>query len=265
MKSLLSFFKISTFSLLFYWNLHFLFTFLLKPLLSLDFSSEISTFSLLFYWNLSTFSSFSLLFYWDLYPHLHQHCAAIGLSCLASPNVTTHHMCACTTFAPSLHGEKQSCPSSNYAHKKFKEKLCPACHAARRRNRAETVLHTASHTTSFRDPLHLDLLWKHRVSHASLLSFQTCTFSHACHTYCNLLTWLDWATSWPSYSIGWATSWPSCPIVSCLLVTLPALFNGEFPLDYSTTWLIEWFNCELPLDYSTSWLSYPIVRNCGSF
>ena len=75
--------KISTFSLLFYWNLYFLFTSPLKSLLSLYFSIEISTFSLLFYWNpyfLFTFllksilslyfsieiSTFSLLFYWNL-------------------------------------------------------------------------------------------------------------------------------------------------------------------------------------------------------
>ena len=100
MKSLLSLYfsiEISTFPLLFFWNLYFLSTrslksllsliiFLLKSLLSLFFSIEISTFSLLFFWNLyflitfllkskiSTFSSlfnlksrFSLLFYWNLY------------------------------------------------------------------------------------------------------------------------------------------------------------------------------------------------------
>ena len=44
--------EISTFSLLFYWNLYFLFTFLLKSLLSFYFSIEISAFSSLFYWNL---------------------------------------------------------------------------------------------------------------------------------------------------------------------------------------------------------------------
>ena len=69
--------KISTFSLLFYWNLYvlmdfswlfqwvlyFLITFLLKSLLSLYFSIEIRTFSLLFCSNHYTFS----LFYWNLY------------------------------------------------------------------------------------------------------------------------------------------------------------------------------------------------------
>ena len=86
--------EMSTFSLLFFWNLYFLFTFLLKSLLSLYFSFEICTFSLLFYWNLyflftfllksllsfyfsietSTFSyfsietsTFSLLFYWNFF------------------------------------------------------------------------------------------------------------------------------------------------------------------------------------------------------
>ena len=42
LKSLLSLY-FSTFSLLFYWNLYFLFTFLLKSLLSLSFPIEIST------------------------------------------------------------------------------------------------------------------------------------------------------------------------------------------------------------------------------
>ena len=64
------------------WNLYFLFTFLLKSPLSLHFSIEtaafslleISTFSLLFYWNLSFSLYFSienttlsLLLYWNLY------------------------------------------------------------------------------------------------------------------------------------------------------------------------------------------------------
>ena len=86
--------EISTFSLLFYWNLHFsfsllfywnlycLFAFLLKPLQSLYFSFEICFFFfLIFYWNLHLFfyfpiyieiSTFSIfLFYWNFYFSLH--------------------------------------------------------------------------------------------------------------------------------------------------------------------------------------------------
>ena len=63
LQSLLSLYfsiEISTFSLLFYWNLYFLFSFLLKSLLSLKFSIEISTFSLHLYF-LYTFLWKSLL------------------------------------------------------------------------------------------------------------------------------------------------------------------------------------------------------------
>ena len=51
--------KLTLFSSLSYWNLYFLFTFLLKSLLSLDFPIEISTFSWLSYYfpiEISTFS-----------------------------------------------------------------------------------------------------------------------------------------------------------------------------------------------------------------
>ena len=155
---------------LFYWNLYFLFTCLLKPLLSLYFSIETCTFSLLFDWSfyiLCTFllksvynilslyfsveiSTFSLLFFLHLYwlftfllksllylyfsfgistqmygcttfaPALH----CEKSSHLASPNVTTHYMCACTTSAPALHCEKQSClafPNGNTYPKTLKK------------------------------------------------------------------------------------------------------------------------------------------------
>ena len=222
LKSLLSLYfsiEISTFSLLFYWNLYFLFTFLLKSLLSLYFSVKISTFSLLFYWNLYFLfpfllksllslyfsieaSTFSLLFYWNLYflsifllgplrtcapaPHLHQRY-------IASPNVTTHHMCACTTSAPASHCEKQSrLASPNVTtHTKKIKKLCPELdgHTPKpRRDRAETAPHKASHTTSFCNPAHSDLLWKHRDS-------------HLVPCLPRKLQPLDWDASWLSYSM----------------------------------------------------------------
>ena len=46
----------------------------------------------------------------------------------------------------------------------------PRIRRATRRNRAAPAPHTPSHTTSFRHPVHSDLLWKHRDSHTSLLS-----------------------------------------------------------------------------------------------
>ena len=122
-------FEISTFSLLFFWNLDILFTLLLKSLRSLYFSIELSTFSLLVYWNLCcplTFlvkslrslyfsieiSTFSLLFYWkptfylffygDLYPHVpldHIHYIAKSNHALLLP-MQLHTTCVPT---PHLH------------------------------------------------------------------------------------------------------------------------------------------------------------------
>ena len=73
--------------------------------------------------------------------------------------------------APALHCKGQSrlaSPECNYAGTKNKEKLCPELDGSRAR--PAPAPHTASHTTSFRDPVPSDLLWKHRGSHASSLS-----------------------------------------------------------------------------------------------
>ena len=146
-------FEISTFSLLFYgrlyflftfllnfWNLFLLLTFLLKSLLSLYFSIEISAFFVLF-----------------LKP----------LLSLDFPIGTSSHRCPCTTSAPALHCE------SNHAllpdvttHAKISKKS----YAQTRQTRSGTSPPTASHTTTFRAPVHSDLLWKHRGAHTSLLS-----------------------------------------------------------------------------------------------
>ena len=73
LKSLISLYiSISTFSLLFYWDLYFLVIFLLKPLFSLYFSIAISNFALRFYlYFLFTFLLKPLLSfyfsYWNLY------------------------------------------------------------------------------------------------------------------------------------------------------------------------------------------------------
>ena len=63
--------EISTFWSLSYWNLYFLYTFLLKSLLSRHFPIEISTVWSLFYWNLCFLFTFRLKFlpsvtFWSL-------------------------------------------------------------------------------------------------------------------------------------------------------------------------------------------------------
>ena len=119
--------KISTFSVLFYLHFYWLFTLLLKSLLSLYCSIETSTFSLLFslhfyfftfllksllslYFCIET-STFSLLFDWDVYPP----------TCAPAPHLHQHYV------AKSNHALLPRC---NYARKNFEEKLRPPCHAA---------------------------------------------------------------------------------------------------------------------------------------
>ena len=180
----------------------------------------------------------SVFFYWGLYPHvpLHQICTSPTLRKAImpsfpqrnyAPHVCLRHICTSITLQKAI----MPCfPQRNYAHKNFKEKLCPACHAARRRKRAEAAPHTASHTTSFRNP----------VSHTSLLSNL-----HIAPRLPRKLPPLDWATSWLSYSI-----------VSYLLITLPLDWASQL---WATSWLpyhwTELVNCEPPLNYYTTELS----------
>ena len=129
----------------------------------------------------------------------------------------------------------------------------PRIRQVARRTRAAHAPHIASHNTSFRHPVHSDLLWKHRDSHTSLLSnwhivprlprFLTFKLAH-CPTpatwlnYCELP--LGYSTTWLNYCelpLGYSPTW---------------LNHRELPLGYSTTWLNY---CELPLGYSTTWLS----------
>ena len=185
----------------------------------------------------------------------------------------------------------------------------PSIRRVTRQTRAATAPHTPSHTTSFRDPVHSDLLRKNGKSHASLLSnlhivprlprklqpvsFSTCTLSHPRQP--RKLQPLDWAiqlwvTSCWLYlltalfngesPLGDSTSWLRYSMVSYLLVTLPLdcaiqwwvtpwwLYLLTLQLDcaiqwWVTSWLLynltELFNGELPLDYSTTWLSYSMV------
>ena len=117
---------------------------------------------------------------------------------------------------------------------KFQRKAMPRIRRGTFQTRAATAPHTASHTTSFRHPVHSDLLWKHRDSHTSLLSHLTTKISNGERP-------LDYSTTWLSYCelpLDYSTTW---------------LIYSDLPLDYSTTWLSY---CELPLDYSTTWLSY---------
>ena len=177
---------------------------------------------------------------------------------LASPNVTTCHMCACTTSATALHCEK----------------LCPACHAALRRHRAATA--PEPRRTQRLTPLALATLWKHTDSHTSLLSHWRVVPGLP-----RRLPPLVWANG--ELPLDYSTTWLSSSSVSYLLIALPfdcaiklwttswllydltAQLNCEVPLDYSTAWLSYWivsyhltelFKCELPLGYSTTWQRY---------
>ena len=220
-------------------------------------------------------------FYWDLYPHAPRATSAPASRCerqsrLASPNVTTRHMRACTTSAPAFHGEKQSrlaSPNVTTHATNSKKRLCPPStqHSAEtaphpRPDRAAPAPHTASHTTRFHNPVHSALLWKHRDSHSSLLSNLHIVTSSLSHLMTELVNCelplasyylpLDWAIQFC------AASW--------LLYHLTALVNCELLLDYSTVmdwasqlWatssllynLTELVKSELLLDYFTTCLS----------
>ena len=204
-------------------------------------------------------------------------------------------MRACTTSAPALHCEKQSClafpnvtPRAKISKKSFAQRATQ--HSADtapkpRRTQLLTPLAFAIPCTQ---------IYFENTGIRTLPYFQTCTLSHACHTKRNL--WAEPPHDWAIQS--WATSW--------WLYHLTELFNCELPLVYSTTWLswssvgyllmtlpLDWaiqlwatwllkrrqtssskaasvncfllyhltelVNCELPLDDSTIWLSYSIV------
>ena len=162
-------------SLLKFWNLYVLFTFLLKSLLSLYYSIQTST-------HICPCATSAPALHCEKQSCLaspkclHHICTSITLrisimpsfpQCNYAPHVCLHHICTSITLRKAI----MPCfPQCNYAHKIFKEKLCPPCHAARRRTRAGTAPYTVPHTTSFRDPVHSDLLWKHGDLHTSLLS-----------------------------------------------------------------------------------------------
>ena len=86
----------------------------------------------------------------------------------------------CVTTSITLRKAITPCfPQCNYARKHLKEKLCP------RRDRPQQ----ASQTTTFRDPVYSDLLWKHRGLHPSWLSNL-----HIVPRLPHKLPPLDWAT-----------------------------------------------------------------------
>ena len=243
MKSLLSLhfsIEVSTFSLLVYWNHDFLLTFLLKRLLSFYSSVEISTFSLLFYRNLYFLftiyiSTGSLLFYL----HLYWLCTFLVKSLLSlyfsfetstfpfffywdlCPHVPLHHICTSITLRKAI---TPCFPQCNYAHKKFKEKLCPELDGSR----AETA--PAPRRTQRLTPLAFTTpctqIYCENTGVRTLPFFQTYTLSHACHANCHLLTEPPhdrasqlWATSWLLYLLtACATSAPAlhCEKESCL-------------------------------------------------
>ena len=137
-------------------------TSLLKSLFSLDLSFEISIFSLMrislyfslkpllslcFWGSLPACATFSMTLWKAIMPRFPQ--------CNYAPHARLRPICTSITLWKAI---TPCFPQCNYAHKNIKEKLRPACHAARRRNRAARAPHTASHTTSFRAPVQSDLL-----------------------------------------------------------------------------------------------------------
>ena len=180
------------FSLLSYWNLYFLFPFLLNLYSLLTFLLK----SLL-----SLISTFSLLFYWNLYLPLH-------LLYLLTP---------CTTFAPALHCQKQSCLASPNVttHTKISKKSYAQNQTRHtpqpRRTQRLTPLPFATPRTEILLTEHTTVLFNGELP-------------------------LDCSTTWLSYSM-----------VSDLLITLPLNWG-----------IIQWWvtSCEQFLDYSNTWLSY---------
>ena len=194
-------FYFSTFSLLFYWNLYFLSTFVLKSLLSLYFLLK---FVVYLYFSIEIFT-FSLLFYWSLY-FLFTSLLKPLLSLYFSIGTSTH-ICPCTTSAPALHCEKQSCLAS--PNVTIRTSCVPAPHLRQhyiaksnhallppmqlrtqkfQRKATPTVPRTQRLTPlAFATPC--TQIYCENTGIHTLPYFQTCTLSHACHTKCNLLTW----------------------------------------------------------------------------
>ena len=163
--------------------------------------------------------------------------------CNYTPHVRLHRICTSITLPKAI---MPGFPQCNYARHNFKGKILPTVPRSPSTIARRECRQRASQTTHFHERARSDFLWKHRDSHASLLS--TCILSHACHTNCNLLTEPphDWAIQLAELPLDqafqlWATSgW---------LYLLTALFNGELPLDWSTTiqldraiqvWAISW-------------------------
>ena len=86
--------------------------------------------------------------------------------CNYAPHVCLHHIFTSITLRTTI------IPCFSLRTQKFQRKTTPRIRRVTRRTRASPAPrppHTASHTTSFRNPVHADLLWKHKDSHTSLL------------------------------------------------------------------------------------------------
>ena len=253
--------EISTFSLLLHWNLYFLFTLPLGSLLSLYFSIEISTFSLLFHWNLyflfifllkSLFSLYFSIFYIStgslLFLVKALPCLYFSIEISTSSLLFYWNLYFLFTF---LLG---SLPT--FA-------LAPHHHALLPPKPRQDRPQRASQTTTFRNPVHSDLLWKHRGSHTSLLSNL-----HIVPRLPRKLPPLDWATSElvNCDSTTWLRYYWELPLALCH--TARRSYRLSVPVNNSD-WrsaqllgvVLESFmnlnTCELPLDYSTSRLPAP--------
>ena len=200
--------------------------------------------------------------------------------------------CHPTTSPPALYCEKQSSLASpnKITHTKISKKSYaqratqPGTDTAPqpRRNRVGTAPHTASHTTSFRNPVQSDLLWKQGFAHFLTFNLACCPTPATQSAICgpphdSVIQW--WVTSWLLHHLtdlfncglplDFSPTWLSYSIVSYLLLILPLDWAIQL---WATSWLsytivsylyhfTELFNCELPLDYSTTWLSYSSVSS----
>ena len=150
--------------------------------------------------------------------------------------------------------------------------------------RAEIAPHTPSHTTSFRHPVHSDLLWKHRDSHSSLLSNLHIVprlprdWAIASHLHqhfiaksnhallppiylrtqkfqCNAMPRIRWVARRTHRLTPLAFATP-CTQIYCENTDIHTLPYFQTCTLSHACHVTELVTCELPLDYSTTWLSY---------
>ena len=273
LKSLLSLYlpiEISTFSLPSYWNLYFLFTLLVESLLfcwvlccpfaflllftfllksslpSLYLSVEISASSLLFDWNLYIAietSTFSLLCYWNLY-----------FPFTFSIEISTFSLLFYLHLFLSVEVSTFSVLSSSnlYFLFTFLLKSLLSLYFF-----LFTPLPTCAPASCLASPTSIT------VRKAIMPCFPQCNYARK-----NFKEKIcpEWDGSRAETAPEPRRAQRLTPLAFATPCTQVYYENtGIHTLPYFHYNLTALFNCELPLDYSTTWLSYPIVRNYGSF